>query len=92
MKYVHDQTEDDKYRVFLAGELAGMNCQCGRRKQSGRAFCFKCHNRLPQGLSRGMYRKIGDGLCAAYKAAHLFLNTPREEGENIHEKKRQANV
>jgi len=61
-------------RKFFTDTLASDECQCGRRKQPGRAVCFKCYARLPDEQRRALYRRVGAGFEAAYEEAYRFLN------------------
>jgi hypothetical protein len=54
---------------FYVGELESEGCFCGRQKQSGKAFCFKCFRELPFDMRNSLYKQIGNGFEAAYDAA-----------------------
>jgi hypothetical protein len=73
MRYIPDPQPGAGDQEFFAAELASNECWCGKRKQGGRAFCFKCYVRLPEDLRAGLYRKLGKGFEAAYEAAYQFL-------------------
>ena len=63
-----------KEKLFYTETLKSEECQCERRKQPGRAVCFKCWQRLPQDLQRALYKHIGNGFEQAYEEAYRFLN------------------
>lgn len=50
----------------------------GRRKEPKRAFCFKCFDRLPDDLKKGLYKSISQGFNAAFLAAYDHLLKHRE--------------
>ena len=60
-------------RLFYVKAIKSDGCQCGRKKQRGRAFCYKCWLRLPLELRRPLYHKIGSGFETAYDAACSYL-------------------
>ncbi len=67
-------TQKEKDLRFFIEELRSDVCQCERKKQPGRSFCYKCWLRLPEELRRPLYRKIGAGYEAAYDSAYRYLN------------------
>jgi hypothetical protein len=59
--------------VELVRDLRGTLCACGRGKQTGNSFCYRCYGSLPKDMQRALYRLVGDGYEAAYAAALQFL-------------------
>jgi len=61
-------------RHFYVQALNDEECQCGRPKVPGNAFCYICYKSLPDHLQKGLYRNLGDGFEAAYEEASLWLD------------------
>jgi hypothetical protein len=49
--------------------LAATKCICRKPKQQRRAFCLGCYLRLPPGMQKALWRKVGHGFEQAYAAA-----------------------
>lgn len=71
MRYVPDEKPNERKRAV--DELRSNECRCGRKKQPGRSFCYRCYYALPGEMRRALYRPIGKGYEAAYEAACRFL-------------------
>ena len=48
-------------------------CFCGRRKDRDKAFCYKCHNRLPVERKRLLDNNIGEGFGEGYDSCRRYL-------------------
>ena len=75
-----EPTPKQRLRVLCARQLKSLDCPCGRKKQSGRSFCYKCYLKLPDNMRRDMFNPIGRGYEAAYDTACKYLyQTPALE-------------
>ena len=59
-----------------ARALKSEECQCGRSKRRGHAFCHPCWSRLPREFHSGLRMKIGEGFEKNY---HEALNWLKED-------------
>lgn len=76
MQYKPDKPEPtlaEQDQAFILDEIKSDECQCGKPKQPGRAFCFRCYGELPDELRRGLYLRAGTGLVEAYEEAFKYL-------------------
>lgn len=64
---------DKKPDKYYARILILPACICGRRKDKGRAFCFKCSQKLPVERKRLLKNKIGDGFGEGYDSCRRFF-------------------
>ena len=76
MQYRGEMSQELKDRLFFIEALKSNECRCGRRKQAGRAVCYKCWVKLPEGLRRPLYNRIGAGFEEAYEEACKYLEDP----------------
>lgn len=72
-------TPEQKERMHCVDRLQSTTCDCGRPKQRKMSFCRVCFWSLPQDMRRALYRKIGEGYEAAYRAACSHLQGDEEE-------------
>lgn len=79
MEAKRQETQEAKDRRWYGAELMGNGCWCGDSKKPGFALCFKCYNRLPVELQKGLYRKLGNGYEQGYEEAVSWLAGHEEE-------------
>ena len=59
---------------FYLKELQSEECFCGRDKQKGWSFCYRCYSWLPREMQRDLHRHIADGYGEAYDGAVVWLD------------------
>lgn len=60
-------------------------CSCGRKKLSGKPFCFKCTVKLPRDIRAHLGCRIGDGFEEAFDSALRALSMINEQLSIINE-------
>ena len=63
--------EDKKYYLSV---LASEECQCGKSKRKGTAFCYMCYTSLSQDTKIDLYKEIGKGFEEAYEEGYAEIN------------------
>lgn len=66
-------------RASLLRELAGTQCQCGKKKQARQTFCRACYFTLSATQRQSLYRRFGEGYEEAYADAIKTLQTKGNE-------------
>ena len=62
-----------KDRAWYLKELRSDECFCGREKDPGKSFCWRCYKRLPRDLQAALYGRIGNGYEGAYDEAAEWM-------------------
>lgn len=60
---------------FYLDVIKSEECQCGKSKRIGTAFCYLCYSNLPKDMKDDLWKKIGNGFEEAYEEAHKELNS-----------------
>ena len=74
MKYRSDAQQKKQDDLNFYREMRRSNERiCGRGKQPGMWFCYKCYKSLPVDMRRALFGPMGSEMFAAYDEAAKYL-------------------
>ena len=74
MKYQTDAQQQKQDDLNFYREMRRSNeCVCGRGKQPGMWFCYKCYSSLPADMQRALRGAMGPEMFEAYDEAVKWL-------------------
>ena len=75
MKYISSEQQKKEDELKFYRDMRRSNeCLCGRGKQPGMWFCFRCYKQLPVEIQRELFGAMTQDMIDAYELAAKYLN------------------